>query len=110
MFFLYKSPLRCERELAGPNEQRRIGKQHCLQPLSLHVLRQPLTTGTCFFCDKAAGYREQLPTVSTKSAGKSLHDAIEITGNNKLRVNLSTAVDLKDAHAIGIKYKKVLGK
>ena len=48
----------------------------------------------CFFCDKAAGYREQLRTVSTKSAGKSL------------RVKLSTAVDLKDAHAIDIKYHK----
>lgn len=60
----------------------------------------------CFFCDKAAGYREQLRTVSTKSAGKSLHDAIEITGNDKLRVKLSTAVDLKDAHAIDIKYHK----
>ena len=66
----------------------------------------PYNRDVCFFCDKAAGYREQLRTVSTKSAGKSLHDAIEITGNDKLRVKLSTAVDLKDAHAIDIKYHK----
>lgn len=66
----------------------------------------PYNRYVCFFCDKAAGYREQLRTVSTKSAGKSLHDAIEITGNDKLRVKLSTAVDLKDAHAIDIKYHK----
>ena len=65
----------------------------------------------CFFCKKAAGYRDTLRTVSTKSAGKSLHDAIGISGIDKLRVKLSTAVDFKDAHAIDIKYhKKCWGK
>ena len=44
--------------------------------------------------------------VRTKSAGKSLHDAIEISGNEKLRVKLSTSIDLSDAHAIDIKYHK----
>ena len=44
--------------------------------------------------------------VRTKSAGKSLHDAIEISGNKKLRVKLSTSIDLSDAHAIDIKYHK----
>ena len=58
------------------------------------------------FCEKATGYRDTLRTVSTKSASKSLHDAIEISGNDGLRVKLSTAVDLKDAHAIDIKYHK----
>ena len=65
----------------------------------------------CLFCEKGAGYRDTLRTVSTKSASKSLHDAIETSGNDGLRVKLSTAVDLKDAHAIDIKYhKKCWGK
>lgn len=42
----------------------------------------------------------------TKSAGKSLQDAIERSGNDRLRVKLSTAVDLSDGHAIDIKYHK----
>ena len=44
--------------------------------------------------------------VRTKSAGKSLHDAIEISGNEKLRVKLSASIDLSDAHAIDIKYHR----
>ena len=65
----------------------------------------------CLFCEKTAGYRDTLRTVSTNSAGKSLHDVIEISGNDELRVKLSSAVDLKDAHAIDIKYhKKCWGK
>lgn len=66
----------------------------------------PYNKDVCFFCDKAAGYRENLRAVSTHSAGESLHDAIKISGNDNLRVKLSTAVDLKDAHAIDIKYHK----
>ena len=65
----------------------------------------------CLFCEKASGYRDTLRTVSTNSAGKSLHEAIEISGNNELRVKLSSAVDLKDAHAIDFEYhKKCWGK
>lgn len=65
----------------------------------------------CLFSEKAAGYRDTLRTVSTNSAGKSLHDAIEISGNDELPVQLSSTVDLKDAHAIDIKYhKKCWGK
>ncbi|KAK2563742.1 hypothetical protein P5673_012729, partial [Acropora cervicornis] len=100
-----RSKERYERELAGPNEQRR----KTALPSTSQLTRSkttPYNRDVCFFCDKAAGYREQLGTVSTKSAGKSLHDAIEITGNDKLWVKLSTAVDLKDAHAIDIKYHK----
>ena len=61
-----------------------------------------------FFCEKGPRYRETLSMrmVRTKSAGKSLHDAIEISGNEKLRVKLSTSIDLSDAHAIDIKYHK----
>ena len=62
----------------------------------------------CFFVKKAPRYRETLSMVRTKSAGKSLHEAIEISGNEKLRVKLSTStsIDLSDAHAIDIKYRK----
>ena len=66
-----------------------------------------LITKMCvFFCEKGPRYRETLSMVRTKSAGKSLHDAIEISGNEKLRAKLSTSIDLSDAHAIDIKYHK----
>ena len=59
-----------------------------------------------FFCEKGPRYRETRSMVRTKSAGKSLHDAIEISGNEKLRVKLSASIDLSDAHAIDIKYHR----
>ena len=66
----------------------------------------PYNKDVCFFCEKDPRYRETLSMVRTKSAGKSLHDAIEISGNEKLHVKLSTSIDLSDAHAIDIKYHK----
>lgn len=96
---------RYEREMAGPDLKR---KRAILSPATQLTRSKttPYNRDVCFFCEKVAGYRETLRTVSTKSAGKSLHDAIEISSNDKLRVKLSTAVDLKDAHAIDIKYHK----
>ena len=95
---------RYERELAGPSDKRIKTQQST--PQLTRSKNVPYNKDVCFFCDEAAGYRETLRTVSTHSAGKSLHDAIEISSNDKLRVKLSTAVDLKDAHAIDIKYHK----
>ena len=60
----------------------------------------------CFFCEKAAGYRETLHSVCTTSAGHSLRAAIESAGNDKLLVKLSSSIDASDAHAIDIKYHK----
>ena len=37
------------------------------------------------------------------------HAAVKASGNEKLRVKLSTAVDMKVAHAIDIKYHKNAG-
>ena len=99
---------RYERELSGPNEARR---KSC--DLSLEA-KQPLTRSktppynrdVCFFCDGEGGYRQQLHTVSTSSAGSSLDAAIKKEGDEKLHVKLSTSVDSKDAHAIDIKYHK----
>jgi hypothetical protein len=42
--------------------------------------------------------------VSTTSAGQSIRDAVEISGNELLRIKLSTAIDGNDTHAKDIKY------
>ena len=42
--------------------------------------------------------------MSTTSAGQFIRDAVEISGNERLRIKLSTAIDTNDAHAIDIKY------
>lgn len=44
--------------------------------------------------------------VSTKSAGSSLEAAVKTSGDPKLLVKLSTALDGQDAHAIDVKYHK----
>ena len=69
----------------------------------------PFNREVCFFCDEQAGYRQSLHNISTFSAGESLRAAVELSGNDKLRVKLSTAVDASDAHAIDIKYHKNVG-
>ena len=104
---LKRSKERYEKELAGVKEKKR--KQESASSATQLLTRSqtsPYKKELCFFCDKPAGYRETLTTVRTISAGKSLHDAIELSGNDKLRVKLSTAVDVRDAHAIDIKYHK----
>ena len=53
-----------------------------------------------------AGYRDTLHTVSTMSVGQSLYAGIQLSGNDKLRVKLSTSVNVTDSHAIDIKYHK----
>jgi hypothetical protein len=45
-----------------------------------------------------------LHSVSTTSAGQSIRDAVEISGNELLRIKLSTAIDANDTHAKDIKY------
>ena len=40
------------------------------------------------------------------SAGQPLYAAIQLAGNDKLRVKLSTSVNVTNAHAIDIKYHK----
>lgn len=57
-----------------------------------------------FFCDDQAKYQQPLHLVSTTSAGNSLAAAVKRTGDQRLLVKLSTAVDNQDAHAIDMKY------
>ena len=64
----------------------------------------PYNKDACFFCNEVAGYRKTLHSVSTTSAGQFIRDAVEISGNERLRIKLSTAIDTNDAHAIDIKY------
>ena len=94
---------RYEKELSGPSEAK---KRNPKTPQFTRSQTSPYSKDVCFFCDKPAGYRETLRKVSTTSAGKSLHEAIGISGNERLRVKLSTAVDSQDAHAIDIQYHK----
>ncbi len=44
----------------------------------------PYNKDACFFCNEVAGYRETLHSVSTTSAGQSIRDAVEISGNERL--------------------------
>lgn len=71
-----------------------------------HSKTSPYDKNVCFFCEKAAGYRETLHCVCTTLTGHSLRAAIESAGNDKLLVKLSTSIDASDADAINIKYHK----
>ena len=98
---------RYERQLAGPNESRRKSRDVTEEtPQLTRSKTSPYDRNVCFFCEGHANYKQSLHSVSTFSAGESLRAAIEFSGNDKLRVKLSTAVDANDAHAIDIKYHK----
>lgn len=66
----------------------------------------PYDKSACFFCEEKGTTKQPLHNVSTFSAGESLNEAINLSGNDILRVKLSTSVDATDAHAIDIKYHK----
>ena len=104
---LRRAKERYERHLEGPNESRRKSRSVPLEtPQLTRSKTSPFNREVCFFCDEQAGYRQSLHSISTFSAGESLRAAVELSGNDKLRVKLSTAVDASDAHAIDIKYHK----
>ena len=96
---------RYERALAGPNESRR--KTSNLQETEfINQLTRSKTTPYNKAVYGEGCNRERLREVRTMNAGTSLHDAIELGRNDKLRVKLSTAINATDAHAIDIKYHK----
>ena len=102
---LKRAKERHERVLAGPNESRR--KTSNLQEAEpINQLTRSKTTpynkAECFFRDGEECNREKLREVRTVNAGKSLHEAIELSRNDKLRVKFSTAINAPDAHAIDI--------
>lgn len=104
---LSRAKERYKRALAGPDESRRKSRDQSEESTQMTRSKtSPYNKDACFFCEEPAGYRESLHNVSTFSAGESLRSAIELSGNDKLRVKISTAVDVKDAHAIDIKYHK----
>ena len=78
---------RHERELSGPDESRRKPADSEVKQLT-HSKTSPYDKNVCFFCEKAAEYRETLRSVCTTSAGHSLWAAIESAGNDKLLVKL----------------------
>ena len=95
---------RYERQLEGPNESRR--KSSVEIPQLTRSKTSPYNKNVCFFCDGPPGYRKNLHTISTFSAGESLRTAIGMSGNDKLAVKLNTAIAPDDAHSIDIKYHK----
>ena len=98
-----KYVFRYERQLEGPFEGRR--KSH--EPPQLTRSKTlPYNKNACFFCEKQESAKQPLHIVSTLSAGESLNNAIKLSGNDVLRVKLSTAVNSDDAHAIDLKYHK----
>ncbi|CAH3182355.1 unnamed protein product [Porites lobata] len=96
---------RYEREVAGPDESRRK-PSNSPQGLFTRSKTAPYDRVVCFFCDGEAKYQQPLHMVSTKSAGSSLEAAVKTSGDPKLLVKLSTALDGQDAHAIDVKYHK----
>ena len=95
---------RYERQLEGPNESRR--KSSVEIPQLTRSKTSPYNKNVCFFCDGPPGYRKNLHTISTFSAGESLRTAIGMSGDDKLAVKLNTAIAPDDAHSIDIKYHK----
>ena len=97
---LKRAKERHEKVLAGPNES--IRKTRNLQEAEpINQLTRSKTTpynkAVCFFCDGEECNREKLREVRTMNAGKSLHEAIELSRNDKLRVKFSTVINATDA-------------
>ena len=64
----------------------------------------PYNKDACFFCNEVAGYQKTLHSMTTLQL--LIRDAVEISRNEKLRIKLSTAIDINDVHAIDVKYHK----
>ena len=64
---------------------------------------KPYDKNTCFFCD-GKSEKGQLHQISTFNAGDQLRKVVESSNNEQWKVNLSAALNPKDAHAIDIKY------
>ncbi|KAJ7358932.1 hypothetical protein OS493_020773 [Desmophyllum pertusum] len=103
MKLLY-SHFRYERHLEGGSRAPRKSIES--SPQLTRSKTAPYDKTTCFFCDGKATGRYPLHRVSTGPVGESLNEAIKVSGNDILRVKLSTAVDSNDAHAIDIQYHK----
>lgn len=82
---------RYERELEGPNESRRKSRSDSSveTPQLTRSKTTPYNKDVCFFCDGPPGYRKNLHSVSTFSAGESLRTAVDMSGNDKLAVKLN---------------------
>ena len=66
----------------------------------------PISKDMCFFCDMPADRKCELHKVETENAGRALKEAVQNSGNEKLKVKLCTAINQDDAVAIDIQYHK----
>jgi len=73
--------LRYERQLEGPNEEKRKVKE----PLQLiRSQTTPFDKTVCFFCEEKGNAKQPLHNVSTFAAGESLNEAINLSENDVL--------------------------
>ena len=72
-------------------------KQASFQHLSSHIQRLPTSYNrdVFFFCVKATGFEKRSKLLAAHLLGTHVNDAIEISGNDKLRVKPSTAVEFE---------------
>lgn len=96
---------RYERQLEGPNESR---KKVTKEPYQLTRSKtSPFDKNSCFFCEEPESEKQTLHMVSTFSAGKSLNEAIRLSGNDVLHVKLiSATLNANYGLSIDIKYHK----
>lgn len=66
----------------------------------------PYERNKCLFCQESATRRYPLHRVATQNAGRNLKYAIEQLENGSMRVQLNSAIDTEDAHALDVLYHK----
>ena len=97
---------RYERMIAAKDSQRSVDSHLSRSRTFTRSQSTPYNSNLCFFCEDPGSYKYPLHRVATQNADISVKEAIEKSGNEKLRVKLSTALDPQDAHAIDIRYHK----
>ena len=78
------------------------------QPVSTPFTRpssSPFAKDMCFFCQKVDP-KNEIHEATSNSVGMKLKKAVDLYGSDILKVQLSTAIDPSDAHAIDVKYHK----
>ncbi|KAJ7352712.1 hypothetical protein OS493_034317 [Desmophyllum pertusum] len=90
---------RYERELEGPNESRRKSRSDSSveTPQLTRSKTTPYNKDVCFFCDGPPGYRKNLHSVSTFSAGESLRTAVDMSEMTLKSGKVATMSKLQEA-------------
>ena len=92
---------RYERMIAAKDSQRSVDSHLSGSRTFTRSQSAPYNSYLCFFCEDPGSYKYPLHRVAIQNAGISVKEAIEKSGNERLRVKLSTALD-----PIDIRYHK----